>query len=208
MYKRQTYNRSTQKVVYTIIDDTAKKTLEDNVLLDTGPSGASLNKTQEDLQKIADGYGTVSYTHLDVYKRQDQNNGTLLTYTNSSPNDALITFNVSYKFGLYPYGSNSNYNNYQFAPGNTDLKVIVEAPSAHLEGTIHVNNPETMDFVADVKNNARPDNTFTADGKSIYTFTMEIVHDPADVYKRQAWPWHSGNLDRSICLRWCQDRNG
>ena len=114
-----------------------------------------------------------------VVKSMDQNNGTLLTYTNSSPNDALITFNVSYKFGLYPYGSNSNYNNYQFAPGNTDLKVIVEAPSAHLEGTIHVNNPETMDFVADVKNNARPDNTFTADGKSIYTFTMEIVHDPA-----------------------------
>ncbi|MDY4277833.1 MAG: LPXTG cell wall anchor domain-containing protein [Faecalicoccus sp.] len=114
-----------------------------------------------------------------VVKSMDQNNGTLLTYTNSSPNDALITFNVSYKFGLYPYGSNGNYNNYQFAPGNTDLKVIVEAPSAHLEGTIHVNNPETMDFVADVKNNARPDNTFTADGKSIYTFTMDIVHDPA-----------------------------
>ena len=114
-----------------------------------------------------------------VVKSMDQNNGTLLTYTNSSPNDALITFNVSYKFGLYPYGSNGNYNNYQFAPGNTDLKVIVEAPSAHLEGTIHVNNPETMDFVADVRNNARPDNTFTADGKSIYTFTMDIVHDPA-----------------------------
>lgn len=114
-----------------------------------------------------------------VVKSMDQNNGTLLTYTNSSPNDALITFNVSYKFGLYPYGSNGNYNNYQFAPGNTDLKVIVEAPNAHLEGTIHVNNPETMDFVADVRNNARPDNTFTADGKSIYTFTMDIVHDPA-----------------------------
>ena len=61
-----TYNRSTQKVVYTIIDDTAKKTLEDNVLLDTGPSGASLNKTQEDLQKIADGYGTKGYAIVSV----------------------------------------------------------------------------------------------------------------------------------------------
>jgi len=61
-----TYNRSIQKVVYTIIDDTAKKTLEDNVLLDTGPSGASLNKTQEDLQKIADGYGIKGYTIVSV----------------------------------------------------------------------------------------------------------------------------------------------
>ena len=61
-----TYNRSMQKVVYTIIDDTAKKTLEDNVLLDTGPSGASLNKTQEDLQKIADGYGTKGYAIVSV----------------------------------------------------------------------------------------------------------------------------------------------
>ena len=61
-----TYNRFTQKVVYTIIDDTAKKTLEDNVLLDTGPSGISLNKTQEDLQKIADGYGTKGYAIVSV----------------------------------------------------------------------------------------------------------------------------------------------
>ena len=53
-------------MVYTIIDDTAKKTLEDNVLLDTGPSGASLNKTQEDLQKIADGYGTKGYAIVSV----------------------------------------------------------------------------------------------------------------------------------------------
>ena len=109
-----------------------------------------------------------------VVKSMDQNNGTLLTYTNSSPNDALITFNVSYKFGLYPYGSNGNYNNYQFAPGNTDLKVIVEAPSAHLEGTIHVNNPETMDFVADVKKNTRTGKKFTAEGQNIFTFTMAI----------------------------------
>ncbi|WP_037614902.1 mucin-binding protein, partial [Faecalicoccus pleomorphus] len=56
-----TYNRSTQKVVYTIIDDTAKKTLKDKVEFDHGLSGSKLSKKKADLDTIVKVYTNKGY---------------------------------------------------------------------------------------------------------------------------------------------------
>ena len=111
-------------------------------------------------------------------KRSDNKNTTTLVYTNVQENDAVVSFNISYYLGVYLWGNPSG-GNIQFAPGITELPVTVSTDTKELKGIIQVNNPEPMNFVADTFNNAEPTNGYTADGKSIYTFRLEIVHDPA-----------------------------
>ncbi|MBM6809413.1 mucin-binding protein, partial [Faecalicoccus pleomorphus] len=56
-----TYNRSMQKVVYTIIDDSADMTLEDKVAFDSGASGTDLHKRQNDFDAIIKTYTDKGY---------------------------------------------------------------------------------------------------------------------------------------------------
>ena len=68
-----TYNRSMQKVVYTIIDDSADTTLEDKVSFDSGASGTDLHKTQKDFDAIIKTYTDKGYEVVS----QDELPGTL-----------------------------------------------------------------------------------------------------------------------------------
>lgn len=50
-----------QKLLYNVVDDTEKKTLEANVFFDQGWTNTGLNKGQSDLDQIADGYKDKNY---------------------------------------------------------------------------------------------------------------------------------------------------
>ena len=79
-----TYNRSMQKVVYTIIDDSADTTLEDKVAFDSGVSETNLHKTQNDFDAIIKTYTDKGYEVV--------NQGTLPTAfdTDSSKDQEVV----------------------------------------------------------------------------------------------------------------------
>ena len=60
------YDGDNQKVVYNVIDDTTGKKLEDSVAFDSGKTKAALNKSQSDLEAIADGYAKRGYEIVSV----------------------------------------------------------------------------------------------------------------------------------------------
>ncbi|MDR0922472.1 MAG: LPXTG cell wall anchor domain-containing protein [Lactobacillales bacterium] len=61
-----TYSADDQKVLYNVVDDTAKTTLEDKVAFDSGKTNTDLNKKQADFQAIADGYAAKGYEIVSV----------------------------------------------------------------------------------------------------------------------------------------------
>ena len=69
---RVEYERSMQKVVYSVIDDTDKKILEENVEFDSGASNTSLHKTQQDLHDLAKTYEDKGYEIVEVGNLPDK----------------------------------------------------------------------------------------------------------------------------------------
>ncbi|WP_460021980.1 mucin-binding protein, partial [Lactovum odontotermitis] len=61
-----TYKADTQKIIYTVIDDTTGENLEENIDFDKGSTSDACTRGQDDLQGIADGYKDKGYDIVSV----------------------------------------------------------------------------------------------------------------------------------------------
>ncbi|WP_460023634.1 mucin-binding protein, partial [Lactovum odontotermitis] len=61
-----TYTADTQKIIYTVIDDTTGENLEENIDFDKGSTSDACTRSQDDLQGIADDYKDKGYDIVSV----------------------------------------------------------------------------------------------------------------------------------------------
>ncbi|GAB2026122.1 hypothetical protein OfM2_00240 [Lactovum odontotermitis] len=61
-----TYTADTQKIIYTVIDDTIGENLEENIDFDKGSTSDACTRSQDDLQGIADNYKDKGYDIVSV----------------------------------------------------------------------------------------------------------------------------------------------